>query len=124
MRKTISINGQDVILATITVGAIEQIEVAGKQGRAFNASLVAASILSAGDKERGTEAWVQNLETFAPKGTKSQFKLAIDAANLVNYVETEEEQTEAWGKYLAALEAAKAGKKPKGENEPEAPAGA
>jgi hypothetical protein len=113
MERTETIDGQPVTLATITVGALEQIEVAGKTGRAFNIALVAASILSAGDKEHGTEAWVRSLRAFGPSGQKPPFKLVIDAANLVNFFETEAEQN-----------ARDAKGKPKGESEPEAPAGA
>jgi hypothetical protein len=119
MRKTETIDGQEVTLATITVGAIEKIEVAGKTGRAFNRALVACSILAAGDSERGTEAWADEVQVFAPKGVKPAFKRLLDAANLVNYFETEEEQAANDNAIAGAV-----GRKPKGESEPEAPAGA
>ena len=125
MEKIISINGQDVKLATITVGALEQVEVAGKTARPFNIALVAASILGAGDNERGTEAWVRSLQAFAPEGVKPDFKKAVDAANLVNYFETQEQQDATDLSIQKIREAAKKGQAaPKGENEPAAPAGA
>lgn len=121
MRKTLTIDGQDVTLATITVGALEEIEVAGKTGRKFNIALAACSILSAGDTEKGTEAWVRSLQTFAPDDEKPPFKQVVDAANLVNYFETQEQQDAADQERILAR---KGQAKPKGESGPAAPAGA
>ena len=84
MLKTVTIEGQEICLATITVGALEEIELADKKGRKFNIALVAASLRAAGDKERGTEAWVLTLPAFDPAGGVPAFRLLIQAANEVN----------------------------------------
>jgi hypothetical protein len=84
MQKPVSIEGKEVILSTITVGALEDIELTGKAGRKWNIAMIAASILASGDTERGTEAWVRGLPAFDPEGGDSPFKMLIDAANAVN----------------------------------------
>ena len=84
MKKSVSIDGQDVTLATITVGDLEDIEIEGKTGRKWNIAMVAASIRSAGDAERGTEAWVRKVPAFDPEGGDGPFKLLVNAMNLVN----------------------------------------
>jgi len=125
MEKTITVQGQSVTLATITAGALEKVEVAGKSARAFNIALVAASIAAAGDMQRGTEAWVRSLQAFGPEDETPPFKMAVDAANLVNYFESQEQQDAAAAAVKKIREAAKKGvAPPKGENEPAAPAGA
>ncbi len=84
MTRTVSIDGQDVNLATITVGALETIELGGLRGRKFNIALVAASILSTGDTERGNVAWVATLPIFSPDEEQPAFLRLVDAANEVN----------------------------------------
>ena len=84
MKKPVLIEGQEVILATITVGDLETIDLTGKSGRKFNIAMIAASILAAGDAERGTEAWVRSVHAFDPEGGDAPFQLLLDAANEVN----------------------------------------
>jgi len=79
MQQTVTVDGQEVTLATITVGMLETIELTGKKGHAFSAAFVAASILAAGDKERGTEAWVNGLPFF-----NGPLNKLLEAANEVN----------------------------------------
>ncbi len=64
--ETITVEGveQTVQVATVTVGTMEEIELAGKKGLAFNIALVAASIKTTGDNARGTEQWVKALPFF------------------------------------------------------------
>ena len=85
MRKTVTIEGQEITLATITVGDIETIELSGKSGRKFNIALVAASILAGGDKDRGSEDWVRTVHVFSEvPGQDPPFQQLIAAANEVN----------------------------------------
>ncbi len=85
MRKPVTIEGQEITLATITVGDIETIELSGKSGRKFNIALVAASIRAAGDMERGTEEWVRTVHVFSEvPGEDPSFQRLITAANEVN----------------------------------------
>jgi hypothetical protein len=84
VEKPVTIEGQELKVATITVGALETIELSGKTGRKFNIALIAASLLAAGDTEHGTEAWVKTLPAFDPVGGVSPFRQLIDAANEVN----------------------------------------
>jgi hypothetical protein len=79
MQKPVTVAGEEVILATITVGTLEEIELAGKKGRAFNVGLIAASIRSSGDKLHGTEEWVRALPAF-----NGPFIELLTAANEVN----------------------------------------
>lgn len=102
MRKTVTIEGTEISLATITVGDLETIELSGKSGRKFNIALVAVSILAAGDTERGTEEWVRTVHAFSDvPGGEPPFQMLIAAANEVNGLSAP---------------------KPKGETEPAAPA--
>jgi len=102
MKQTVNYEGQEFELATITVGAMETIVLDDKKGRKFNIAMIAASLLSAGDTEHGTEDWVRSLPVFSPEETDPPFMEFLAAANKVN------------------------GFKPKpqivGENEPAAPA--
>lgn len=102
MKQTVSYEGQDYELATITVGAMETIVLDEKKGRKFNIAMIAASLLSAGDTTNGTEDWVRSLPVFDPEESDPPFMKFLAAANKVN------------------------GFKPKpqivGETEPEAPA--
>jgi hypothetical protein len=84
VQKTETVSGEDVTLATITVEAIEKIELAGKKGRQFNVAFIAASILAAGDAVRGSEDWVRKLHVFSPDGGAAPFDTLIRAANEVN----------------------------------------
>ena len=84
MKKPVLIEGQEVTLATITVGDLETIDLTGKTGRKFNIAMIAASILASGDQERGTEVWVRSVQAFDPEGGDSSFQKLIDAANEVN----------------------------------------
>lgn len=84
MEKSVTIEDQEVKLATITVGALETIELSGKTGRKFNIALIAASLLSAGDAARGTEEWVRSVHVFAPDGSEPPFQQLLAAANEVN----------------------------------------
>lgn len=84
MKKTVPIDGQDVIVATITVGDLEAVEIENKTGRKWNIAMVAASIRAAGDAERGTEAWVRTVPAFDPGGGDGPFKLLVEAMNEVN----------------------------------------
>ncbi len=85
MKQTVTIEGQECTLATITVGAYEQLELEGKKGRAFNVAFIAACLLSAGDTERGTEAWVRSAQMFSPEGDEeTDFLRLLKAANQVN----------------------------------------
>lgn len=84
MKKPVLIEGQEVILATITVGDLETVDLSGKTGRKFNIAMIAASILASGDQERGTEAWVRSVHAFDPEGGDAPFQLLLDAANEVN----------------------------------------
>ena len=84
MTKTVTVLGQDLTLATITIGTLEQIDLAGKKGRGFNIALIAGSLLASGDAERGTEAWVKSLPAFAPEGETPPFQILLEAANEVN----------------------------------------
>ena len=68
MKKPVLIEGQEVTLATITVGDLETVDLSAKTGRKFNIAMIAASILAAGDQERGTEAWVRTVHAFDPEG--------------------------------------------------------
>jgi hypothetical protein len=124
MEKTITLAGRTVKLATITVDALEKCDLAGKNGRTFNIALVVASALAGGFSETGLEAWVRSLQAFAPEAEESQFQQVVNAANVVNYFETEEDQVAARKAKADALAAVKAGRRPKGESEPAAPAGA
>jgi hypothetical protein len=83
-----------------------------------------ASALAGGFSETGLEAWVRSLQAFAPEAEESQFQQVVNAANVVNYFETEEDQVAARKAKADALAAVKAGRRPKGESEPAAPAGA
>lgn len=84
MTKTVTVDGLDLTLATITIGTLETIELAGKKGRGFNIALVAGSILASGDKEHGAEEWVKSLPAFAPDGEEPPFQALLSAANEVN----------------------------------------
>ena len=84
MRKSVTVDGAELTVATITIGDLETVELAGKTGRKFNIALVAASLLAAGDTERGTEDWVCKLPAFAPIGTEPPFTALLAAANEVN----------------------------------------
>jgi hypothetical protein len=84
MKKTVPIEGQDVTLATITIGDLEAVEIESKTGRKWNIAMVAASIRAAGDAERGTEAWVRTAKAFDPEGGDGAFKILVDAMNEVN----------------------------------------
>lgn len=100
MKKPVIVEGQSLEVATITVGALETIELSGKEGRKFNIALIALSLLAAGDTEHGTEEWVRSVHVFAPDGAEPPFQALLAAANEVNGFKTA---------------------KP-GESEPEAPA--
>jgi hypothetical protein len=84
MKKPVLIEGQEVTLATITVGDLETVDLSAKTGRKFNIAMIAASILAAGDQERGTEAWVRTVHAFDPEGGDAPFQLLLEAANEVN----------------------------------------
>ena len=84
MQKTVTVDGQDLTLATITIGTLEQIDLAGKKGRTFNIALVAASILASGDTTHGTEEWVKSLPAFVADGEEPPFQKLLEAANAVN----------------------------------------
>jgi hypothetical protein len=84
MKKTVSIEGVQVTLATLTIGDLEEAEVDGKIGRKWNVAMVAASIRASGDAERGTEAWVRSVPAFDPEGGAGPFKLLVEAMNDVN----------------------------------------
>ena len=99
MRKTVTIAGQEISLATITVGDLETIELSGKTGRKFNIALVALAVLASGDKEHGTEEWVRTIPVFSESGGDPPFQTILAAANEVNGLSA-----------------------PKGESEPAAPA--
>ena len=51
MQKSVSIGPETIVLATITVGDLEAIDLTGKTGRKFNIGMIAASVLASGDKE-------------------------------------------------------------------------
>ena len=84
MQKSVSIGPDSILLATITVGDLEDIEIEGKTGRKWNIAMVAASIRSAGDAEHGTEAWVRKVPAFDPEGGDGPFKQLVNAMNDVN----------------------------------------
>jgi len=84
MKQTVNYEGQEFELATITVGALENVVLDGKKARAFNIALVAASLLSAGDAEHGTEDWVRSLPVFSPEEIDPPFMEFLAAANKVN----------------------------------------
>ena len=84
MKKPVLIAGQEINVATVTVGDIETIDLTGKTGRKFNIAMIAASVLASGDKERGTEDWVRGLLAFDPDGGASEFQRMLDATNDVN----------------------------------------
>lgn len=85
MQKTITIEDEEVTLATTTVQAVEDLDLAGKKGRAFNVAFVAAAILAAGDTERGNEKWVKSKQFYSPiPKEQSSFTKLLDAANEVN----------------------------------------
>lgn len=89
MKETIPLMGQEVTLATVTVGILETIELEGKRGRQFNIAFIAASLLAAGDKERGSEAWVRTVPVFDETGeNKPPFDALMKAANNVNGFKT------------------------------------
>ena len=102
MKQTVSYAGENFELATITVGAWEEMALDEKKGRKLNVSLIAACLLSAGDTVHGNEEWVRSLPLFDPEESETPFMKFLAAANQVN------------------------GFKPKpqivGENEPAAPA--
>ncbi len=77
---------QQVELATVTVGTMEQIELAGKKGLGFNIALVAASIKTTGDENRGTEEFVRSLPFFPETAGEemSAFHKLLRAATEVN----------------------------------------
>ncbi len=84
MQKSVSIGPETIVLATITVGDLEAIDLTGKTGRKFNIGMIAASVLASGDKEHGTEAWVRRQLAFNPEGGESDFQKLLDACNEVN----------------------------------------
>ena len=84
MQKSVSIGPEIIVLATITVGALEEIDLTGKTGRKFNTAMIAAAILASGDKEHGNEAWVRAQLAFNPEGGESDFQKLLDACNEVN----------------------------------------
>jgi hypothetical protein len=84
MKKSVTVDGAELAVATITIGDLESVELAGKTGRKFNIALVAASLLAAGDTEHGTEDWVRKLPAFAPVGTEPPFTTLLSVANEVN----------------------------------------
>lgn len=84
MQETVVVRGESVTLATITIEALEAIAVEEKKGRDFNIALVAASIFSAGDKERGSVAWVKTLTIYTPDENPSEFLQLLPVACKVN----------------------------------------
>jgi len=84
MKKTVLIEGEAITLSTISVGDLEDIEIDGKTGRKWNIAMVAASIRSAGDSQRGTEAWVRTVPAFDPEGGDGPFRRLVEAMNEVN----------------------------------------
>jgi len=84
MQKPVLIEGQEIKLATITVGDLEEVDLSGKTGRKFNIAMIAASIRAAGDLEHGTEAWVRTVHAFDPEGGDPPFQLLLEAGNEVN----------------------------------------
>lgn len=84
MKKPVLIEGQEITLATMTIGDLEAIDLTGKTGRKWNIAMIAASIAASGDTEHGTEAWVKAREAFDPEGEDSEFDLLLDAMNTVN----------------------------------------
>ena len=84
MEKPVIVEGQELKVSTITVGALEAIELSGKEGRKFNIALIAASLLSAGDSEHGNEEWVRSVHVFSPGAEEPPFHLLLAAANEVN----------------------------------------
>lgn len=89
MEQPVTIEGQELKLATITVGALESIELSGKEGRKFNIALIALSLLAAGDTEHGTEEWVRSVHVFSPDSADDPpFQQLLEAANLVNGFKT------------------------------------
>lgn len=93
MRKTVIFTRdgiqESVELATVLVETVEVIQIGGKKGIEFNIALTAASILSAGDKERGTEAWVRKLPFFGETfGEDAPFVSMLQAASAVNGMKT------------------------------------
>lgn len=88
MEQPVTIEGKELRLATITVGALESIELGGKEGRKFNIALIALSLLAAGDTEHGTEEWVRSVHVFAQDGAEPPFQQLLSAANKVNGFKT------------------------------------
>jgi hypothetical protein len=91
VEKPVAIEGQELKLATITVGALESIELSGKEGRKFNIALIALSLLAAGDLVHGTEEWVRSVHVFSPNGADDEdppFQRLLAAANVVNGFKT------------------------------------
>ena len=86
MKKVITHEGQDYTLASITVEALEKVTMDGKEGRAWNAAMIAASLLSAGNNpEHATEEWVKKLAVFGPQEAgEPPFIQFLKAANYVN----------------------------------------
>jgi hypothetical protein len=84
MKKSVSIGDESIILATITIGDLEAVDIEGKTGRKWNVAMVAASIRASGDTEHGTEAWVRTVPAFDPEGGDGPFKLLVEAMNDVN----------------------------------------
>ena len=91
MEKPVTIEGQELKLATITVGALESIELSGKEGRKFNIALIALSLLAAGDTEHGTEEWVRSVHVFNSDGDTASdppFQQLLAVATAVNGFKT------------------------------------
>lgn len=86
MQKTmkVTIEGEELTVATVKVGALEVIDLDGKKGRQFNIAFIAASLLSAGDQKHGTEVYVRSIPVFDAEGGDGPFDKLLRAANEVN----------------------------------------